>query len=122
MYVDLPDVGSEYSAGDAVGSIESVKAVSEIYAPISGTVIEKLAPGTVVTLVRSDRGWMLVAKDGKKLGFVAEMIGELDVDGAQASSLGLDPIELLDGVAELSPGTDKAVARYLAVPGDYKTL
>ena len=40
VYVDLPDVGRTVSAGDSFGSIESVKAVSELFAPVSGEVIE----------------------------------------------------------------------------------
>jgi glycine cleavage system H protein len=38
VFVDLPDVGSEISAGGALGEIESTKSVSELYAPVSGTV------------------------------------------------------------------------------------
>lgn len=34
--------------------------------------IEKLSPGTLVTLVKTEQGWTLVAKDGKKLGFIAD--------------------------------------------------
>jgi glycine cleavage system H protein len=40
VFVDLPKVGSEITAGKTLGSVESVKAVSDIYAPISGTVTE----------------------------------------------------------------------------------
>jgi glycine cleavage system H protein len=40
VYVDLPDVGTRVTAGDSFGSIESVKAVSELFAPMSGEVIE----------------------------------------------------------------------------------
>jgi len=40
VYVELPEVGKQVSAGDTLGTIESVKAVSEIYAPVSGTVLE----------------------------------------------------------------------------------
>jgi len=40
VFVDLPKVGSEVNAGKAFGSIESVKAVSDLYAPVSGTVTE----------------------------------------------------------------------------------
>ena len=36
-----------------------------------GIAIETLKPGTVVTLIESENGWTLVAKDGKKLGYVA---------------------------------------------------
>ena len=40
VYVDLPDVGRTVAAGDSFGSIESVKAVSELFAPVSGEVVE----------------------------------------------------------------------------------
>jgi glycine cleavage system H protein len=40
VYVDLPDVGRRLAAGESFGSIESVKAVSELFAPMSGEVVE----------------------------------------------------------------------------------
>lgn len=40
VYVDLPEVGTKLSAGQPFGTIESVKAVSELFAPLSGEVIE----------------------------------------------------------------------------------
>jgi glycine cleavage system H protein len=40
VYVDLPEVGAQLSAGQTFGTIESVKAVSELYAPLSGEVVE----------------------------------------------------------------------------------
>ena len=40
VYVELPETGSTVAAGDSVGVIESVKAASDTYAPISGEVIE----------------------------------------------------------------------------------
>jgi glycine cleavage system H protein len=40
VFVDLPKVGSEITAGKTFGSVESVKAVSDLYAPVSGTVTE----------------------------------------------------------------------------------
>ena len=40
VYVELPDVGSQIARGDTFGVVESVKAVSDLYAPISGKVIE----------------------------------------------------------------------------------
>jgi glycine cleavage system H protein len=40
VYVDLPRVGTAVETGRALGSVESVKAVSEIYSPVSGEVIE----------------------------------------------------------------------------------
>jgi glycine cleavage system H protein len=40
VYVELPEVGRTVSQGEALGTIESVKAVSEIFAPVSGEIIE----------------------------------------------------------------------------------
>jgi glycine cleavage system H protein len=40
VYVDLPEVGRTIAAGESFGSIESVKAVSELFAPMSGEVVE----------------------------------------------------------------------------------
>jgi glycine cleavage system H protein len=40
VYVDLPKVGTKYEAHSSIGSIESVKAVSDVYAPIGGEVTE----------------------------------------------------------------------------------
>jgi len=40
VFVDMPKVGTELTAGKTFGSIESVKAVSDLYAPASGTVTE----------------------------------------------------------------------------------
>jgi glycine cleavage system H protein len=40
VFVELPKVGSEIASGKSFGSVESVKAVSDLYAPVSGTVTE----------------------------------------------------------------------------------
>jgi glycine cleavage system H protein len=40
VYVDLPTAGDELIAGETFGEIESVKSVSELYAPVTGTVLE----------------------------------------------------------------------------------
>ena len=40
VFMELPEVGSRLTAGDAFGSIESVKAVSELFAPVAGEVVE----------------------------------------------------------------------------------
>ena len=40
VYVDLPEIGRSITAGESFGSIESVKAVSELFAPMSGEVVE----------------------------------------------------------------------------------
>ena len=43
VYVQLPDEGTVVQAGESLGEVESTKSVSEIYAPISGTVVAKNA-------------------------------------------------------------------------------
>ena len=40
MFVDVPKVGTEITAGKTLGTVESVKAVSDLFAPASGTVTE----------------------------------------------------------------------------------
>ncbi len=40
VYVELPEVGASFRSGDPIGSLESVKAVSEVYTPLSGDVTE----------------------------------------------------------------------------------
>jgi glycine cleavage system H protein len=40
VYVDLPEVGDKFDANDPFGSVESVKAVSEIFCPVSGEITE----------------------------------------------------------------------------------
>ncbi|MBQ3642098.1 glycine cleavage system protein GcvH [bacterium] len=40
VFVELPEVGAEFAKGDIFGTVESVKAASEIYMPVSGKVLE----------------------------------------------------------------------------------
>ena len=40
VYVDMPDVDDEVAAGEEFGAVESVKAASDLYSPVSGTVVE----------------------------------------------------------------------------------
>ena len=40
VYVDLPAVGDSFSKGDSIAAVESVKAASEVYTPVSGEVVE----------------------------------------------------------------------------------
>jgi glycine cleavage system H protein len=63
VYVELPQVGSELEMGDELGSIESVKAVSELFSPVSGEVVEvNEALAEKPELVNTDPygdGWMI---------------------------------------------------------------
>ncbi|RNL61813.1 glycine cleavage system protein GcvH [Zhongshania marina] len=61
VFIELPEVGAEYSQGDEVAVVESVKAASDIYAPVSGEIIEvnealDESPETVNEYPYSD-GW-----------------------------------------------------------------
>ena len=44
VFLELPDIGTEYKKGDTFATVESVKAASEIYMPISGKIIEVNEP------------------------------------------------------------------------------
>jgi len=62
VYVELPEVGTSIAAGDSVGVVESVKAASDTYAPVSGEVVEineelEGAPDRINTDPYGD-GWM----------------------------------------------------------------
>ena len=63
VFVELPQVGAELEQGDEMGSIESVKAVSELFAPVSGQVVEvNEALADKPELVNTDPygdGWMI---------------------------------------------------------------
>lgn len=63
VFVELPQVGSQLEMGDDLGSIESVKAVSELFAPVGGEVIEvNEALADKPELVNTDPwgdGWMI---------------------------------------------------------------
>jgi glycine cleavage system H protein len=63
VFVELPQVGSQLEAGDELGSIESVKAVSELFSPVTGEVIEiNEALADNPALVNTDAwgdGWMV---------------------------------------------------------------
>ena len=65
VFVDLPKVGSEITAGKPFGTVESVKAVSDLYAPASGTVTDVNAElATSPEMINKDANstWMIKVK------------------------------------------------------------
>lgn len=66
VFVELPEVGQSFNATDEVGTIESVKAVAEVYTPVSGDVLEVNASlEDEPELVNDDphgEGWLLKLK------------------------------------------------------------
>lgn len=85
VFVELPDVDDSISAGDDVAVAESVKAASDIYAPVSGTVVainEELEDAP--ELLNSDafgEGWLYKVK----LDDVSELENLLDAEGYKNS-------------------------------------
>lgn len=66
VYVELPEVGSEVTIGDSFGSVESVKAASDVYSPIAGEVVEVNSdlennPGEI-NKSAMDGGWFMKVK------------------------------------------------------------
>jgi len=63
VYVELPEIGSIYKKGDPIGSVESVKTVSDIFSPVSGRVREtNIALKDQPDLINKDpygKGWIV---------------------------------------------------------------
>jgi glycine cleavage system H protein len=83
VFLELPEVGAKLTAGQSFGTIESVKAVSELYAPVSGEVVDvnaalKQKPEAVNTDPHAS--WMVVIK----LTSPAEASSLLDAGGYEA--------------------------------------
>jgi glycine cleavage system H protein len=78
VFVELPEIGADFSKGDEFGSVESVKAVSQIYIPVSGEVVEinsglEDAPELVNQACYTD-GWLIRVKPAQ----VSEFDGLMD--------------------------------------------
>lgn len=88
VYVQLPDEGTVVDAGQSLGEVESTKSVSEIYAPISGTVTarnEKL--NDEPELINSDpygEGWLVTIEPSD----VSDVDGLLDANGYRELTAG----------------------------------
>ncbi len=63
VFLELPEVGSEFNKGDTFATVESVKAASEIYMPISGKVIEFNEAATETPEILNEdsyeKGWLV---------------------------------------------------------------
>jgi glycine cleavage system H protein len=80
VYVDLPKVGATVSVGGSLGEVESTKSVSEIYAPVSGTVTAvNVELGATPELINSDpygAGWICEIASGD----ASDLAALLDAD------------------------------------------
>jgi glycine cleavage system H protein len=83
VFVELPEIGSKFSEGDAMAVAESVKAASDIYAPVSGEIVEvndKLEESPeLINESPYEFGWMVVMIPDKKFenGLDSESYREL---------------------------------------------
>jgi len=63
VYVDLPEIGSEFKKGESIGVVESVKTVADVFSPITGKVVEaNLSLKGSPQLVNEDpygKGWIV---------------------------------------------------------------
>lgn len=62
VYIELPDVGTEISAGSEICILESTKAASDVYSPVSGTIVavnnELLNNSDLLNESAEDKGWL----------------------------------------------------------------
>lgn len=84
VFVELPEVGATIKQDEPFGSVESVKTVSELYAPITGTVVEvngdlEDAP-ELVNSSSYDKAWMIVVE----LSDASELDKLMDADKYEA--------------------------------------
>jgi glycine cleavage system H protein len=84
VYVDLPEVGAAIEASRPFGEVESTKSVSDVYSPITGTIVERNVlledrPELVNEQPYAD-GWLVVVEPAD----VAELDGLMDAGGYQA--------------------------------------
>lgn len=84
VYVELPAVGARVSAGQPFGEVESTKSVSDVYAPVTGTVravnAEVASRPEVLNSDPYGEGWLCEVQ----LDDVAEVAALLDADGYRA--------------------------------------
>ncbi len=87
VYVDLPVVGTVVKASDSVGELESTKSVSEMYAPVSGTIVSiNDALANTPQLLNEDpygEGWLCVISltDPSELDSMLDAAGYLELTG-----------------------------------------
>ncbi|MDF2557409.1 MAG: gcvH [Bacillales bacterium] len=80
VFVELPEIGDDITAGEPFGSVESTKAVSELYAPISGKVVEineeLMDNPNFVNESPYEKAWMIVVEADD----LSEVDGLMDAD------------------------------------------
>jgi glycine cleavage system H protein len=87
VFVELPEAGETLTRGETFGSVESVKAVEDLYAPVTGTVVESNA---VVTEAPEQ-----LAVDPYKVGWLlkVKLSGETDFSGMMSAAEYRDRVE-----------------------------
>lgn len=83
VFVELPETGEEFSQGDTIGTIESVKAVADLFLPVSGEIVavnnDVVDSPELVNSSPMDDGWLIKVR----LADTAEIESLLDASGYQ---------------------------------------
>jgi len=90
VFVELPEVGADFSTGDEVAVVESVKAASEVYAPLDGEIVEVNTAlegePALVNTSPTENGWFFKIK----LANASAVDGLMDQAAYEAHVAGLD--------------------------------
>ncbi|PHZ83239.1 glycine cleavage system protein GcvH [Paremcibacter congregatus] len=90
VFVEVPEVGSEFAKAEEIAVVESVKAASEIYAPVSGEVVEVNTAledePALVNAQAEDDGWFYKVK----IADADELAGLMNEEGYKAFIAGLE--------------------------------
>ncbi|WP_339865280.1 glycine cleavage system protein GcvH [Paremcibacter congregatus] len=90
VFVEVPEVGSEFAKAEEIAVVESVKAASEIYAPVSGEVVEVNTAledePALVNASAEDDGWFYKVK----IADADELAGLMNEEGYKAFIAGLE--------------------------------
>lgn len=88
VYVKLPEVGAKVSASDPLAEVESTKSVSDVFAPVSGTVtkVNEALEGApeLVNAEPYGSGWLVEITASDEAALASELDGLLDAEGYRA--------------------------------------
>jgi len=90
VFVELPELGRRLAAGEACGVVESVKAASDIYAPLAGTVVatnEQLAQAPeLINRDPYEAGWLMRLKPSAPLAAAGDLLSAADYEAVAAQA------------------------------------
>jgi len=85
VFIDIPSAGKTVKAGESFGTIESVKAVSEVFAPVSGEIVKvndaAVNDPTKVSGSTYGEGWLVIIKPSQADADMAKLLSAQDYAG-----------------------------------------